>query len=78
VWSVVCFYVDARARRKRVATALLEAAVDHAIRHGATIVEAYPHRDSDYMGSPSLYLAAGFEPVRQAGPRTVMRYDAAR
>jgi GNAT superfamily N-acetyltransferase len=51
VWSIVCFYVDPRAKERGVATALLEAAVEHAVRRGAKAVEAYPHERGDYMGS---------------------------
>ena len=41
-WWVVCFAVDQRHRGVGVATALLEAAVDHARAHGATAVEGHP------------------------------------
>ncbi len=73
VWSIVCFYVDPRAKKQGVATALLEAAVEHAIACGAAAVEAYPHEQGDYMGAPESYERLGFETVRRAGKRTVMR-----
>jgi GNAT superfamily N-acetyltransferase len=73
VWSIVCFYVDPRAKKKGVATALLEAAVEHAFTYGAKSLEAYPHERGDYMGIPKAYARLGFEPVRTAGVRTVMR-----
>lgn len=73
VWSIVCFYVDPRAKRKGVATALLEAAVDHAFEHGASAVEAYPHERGDYMGWPDGLARLGFQPVRSAGVRTIVR-----
>jgi GNAT superfamily N-acetyltransferase len=73
VWSIACFYVDPRAKRRGVASALLAAAVDHALARGATAVEAYPHERGDYMGSPSMFAAAGFEAVRAARTRTIMR-----
>jgi GNAT superfamily N-acetyltransferase len=73
VWSIVCFYVDPRAKRKGVARALLKAAVDHAFAHGATAIEAFPHERGDYMGSPQLFAETGFEALRVAGKRTLVR-----
>jgi GNAT superfamily N-acetyltransferase len=73
VWSIVCFYVDPRAKRQGVATELLGAAVEHAFRRGARAVEAYPHERGDYMGSVEMFSNAGFEPVRPAGKRRIMR-----
>ena len=76
VWAIVCFYVDPRAKRRGVATALLEAAIEHALRRGAAAIEAYPHQQGDYMGDPKSFRRFGFERVRSAGKRTVMRYRA--
>jgi GNAT superfamily N-acetyltransferase len=73
VWSIVCFYVDPRAKRKGVARALLEAAVGHAFARGATAIEAFPHERGDYMGSLELFAEAGFEPLRVTGKRTLVR-----
>jgi ribosomal protein S18 acetylase RimI-like enzyme len=79
VWSIVCFHVHATARHRGVARALLEAAVEHALRNGAGAIEAYPHeRRADYMGSQEMFEAAGFRAVRSAGVRTVVRYPAPR
>jgi GNAT superfamily N-acetyltransferase len=78
VWSVVCFYVDPRAKRQGVASALLEAAVEHAREHGAPAVEGYaarpqhPNIDS-YTGYLPMFLAAGFEHVRDGGRRAIVR-----
>ena len=67
VWSIVCFYVDPRAKRRGVAKALLRAAVEHAAARGASAVEGYPHERGDYMGSPAMFEAAGFaQCVRRA------------
>ena len=77
VWSIACFQVDPRHRRSGVARALLDAAVAHALARGATAVEAFPHRRlPDYMGAATMFAAVGFRPVRNAGPRTIVRYDA--
>lgn len=76
VWSIVCFHVHPSARHGGVAKALLAAAVEHALERGASAVEAYPHeRRADYMGSPEMFKAAGFRPVRSAGVRTIVRYS---
>jgi len=78
VWSVVCFYVHPAAKRKSIASALLEAAIAHATAHGAPILECYPvaegHMNIDaYTGYLPMFLTAGFEPVRAAGRRTIVR-----
>ena len=78
VWSVVCFYVDPRAKRQGVASALLDAAVEHTRAHGAPALEGYaarpehPNIDS-YTGYLPMFRAAGFEPVREGGRRTIVR-----
>ena len=74
VWSIVCFYVDPRAKKRGVATALLESAVEHALARGASAVEAYPHCKGDYMGTEEHFVRLGFEHLRRAGTRSIMRY----
>ena len=81
VWSVVCFFVAARARRQGLRTRLLEAACAYAAESGAAVIEAYPSPDGRsyrYMGTRELYRAAGFEdlPVPD-GSRPVMRRPSA-
>jgi GNAT superfamily N-acetyltransferase len=75
VWSIVCFTVDRNARGRGVTDALLEAAVGHACRGGAAVVEAYAHNTTrdDYMGWRDLYLEHGFDVVRPANKRSIMR-----
>jgi GNAT superfamily N-acetyltransferase len=75
VYVVTCFAVDRRARGEGVAGRLLEAAVRYAVERGATAVEAYPGDPPDYKGRIDWFLDAGFVPVREAGKRTVVRYD---
>jgi GNAT superfamily N-acetyltransferase len=76
VWSIACFIVHPSARHKGVAKALLEGAVDHALGRGASAIEAYPHvRTRDYMGSGEMFASAGFQPVRAASVRTIVRYE---
>lgn len=77
-WAVVCFYVHPSARRTGVASALLDAAAERAAAHGAAVLEGYPvapgHPTIDsYTGYLPMFAAAGFEPVRDAGRRTLMR-----
>jgi len=77
-WAVVCFYVHPAEKRKGVASALLDAAVEHARTQGAAVVEGYPvrvgHMNIDaYTGYLPMFLEAGFEPVRDAGRRVFVR-----
>ena len=78
VWSVVCFYVAPDAKRQGVASALLEAAVDLARDRGAPALEGYaarPHHPNidSYTGYLPMFLAAGFEHVRDGGRRAIVR-----
>ena len=78
VWSVVCFAVDPNRRRCGVAGALLDAAASHAASQGARILEAYPVRAGHpvidaFTGHAPLFLAAGFDIVKEAGRRTIVR-----
>jgi GNAT superfamily N-acetyltransferase len=76
-WSITCFFVDPKARRDGVMAALIEAAVKHARRYGAKIVEAYP-RDhggtridsaSGYVGLVEPFLEQGFQEVARRTPK---------
>ena len=79
VWSIVCFVVGRRARGRGVAAALLEAAIEYAAAHGATMLEAYPvdvppgervPSANVFKGTLGMFERAGFEVVarRQASP----------
>jgi GNAT superfamily N-acetyltransferase len=81
-WAVVCFYVQRSERGGGIAAALLDAAVEFAAANGATAVEGYPkdtedgrrHANEMFVGSASMFLAAGFEEVgRRAPTRPIMR-----
>jgi GNAT superfamily N-acetyltransferase len=65
VWSVVCFFVAKPFRRQGISTRLLEAAVDYARKHGATIVEGYPNRIRKKQQDPLVYtgIVSSFEKV---------------
>ena len=82
VWSIVCFVVDKRVRGRGMMAKLLSAAVEHARRHGATIVEGYPVEPkgalsgySGYTGIVSTFRKAGFvEVARRSQRQLIMRY----
>lgn len=74
VWSIVCFVVGRRSRRQGVANALLDAAIDYARDHGATMLEAYPAELGPgervtsanlYRGTLSMFERAGFAIVER-------------
>jgi GNAT superfamily N-acetyltransferase len=78
VGAVVCFVIAAPYRRRGIARALLDAALDGFRRQGLAIAEAYPRQystdDADnYHGPLALYLQAGFEPFREAEGLTIVR-----
>ncbi len=67
VWSVVCFFVAKPFRGKGISTKLLEAAVSHARKQGAKVIEGYPSRSMEkqqdtvvYTGLASMFLKVGF------------------
>ncbi len=73
VWSIVCFVVARSARGQGVAAALLDAAVDYARQHGATLLEGYPVETGGdripaanaYKGTLGMFERAGFEVVER-------------
>lgn len=78
VWSIVCFVVSRRVRRRGVARHLLNAAVEYARAQGAPAVEAYPVDPTAgkvsaadlYSGAWSTFKAAGFEIARRVDSPT--------
>jgi len=80
VWSIICFFVDAKARHRGIAKLLLDAGVRWARENGATLLESYPcdrppTRDENmWFGSKSMFDDAGFVEVARRKPaRPVMR-----
>ena len=81
VWSIVCFFVDTRARHRGVAEALLHGATAWARKQGATLLEAYPCDkpeggvdDFMWFGTKPMFDRAGFVEVARRKPtRPVMR-----
>ena len=85
VWSIVCLFVARDWRRQGVSVALLRAAVAHARRHGARLVEGYPVEPRTgaqpdafvWTGLASAFERAGFREVaRRSETRPIMRYPA--
>ena len=63
-------------------SALLAAARDYAVHHGAKIVEAYPREPGDlgppqaYMGVVPAFTKAGFvEVLRRSAKQPIMRWQ---
>jgi GNAT superfamily N-acetyltransferase len=80
IWSIACFYVPTALRGGGLASALLDAAIDHAFARGARIVEAYPVDEAApsyrFMGFRDMFVARGFHEIGTAGTRRyVMRLD---
>lgn len=73
IWSVTCFFVVRAHRGHGYTRQLLDAAVRHAKKHGARIVEGYPVDPASpsyrHMGFVSLFEAAGFQQVGREGSR---------
>lgn len=80
LWAIVCFYIRRDRRRRKIASALVDAATDYAQSQGASAVEGYPldrarMRSSDaWWGLVSMFRDAGFTEVGRSSPtRPVMR-----
>jgi GNAT superfamily N-acetyltransferase len=76
-WSVVCFVVRPRFRRRGLMHQLLDGAVGHAVAMGATALEGYPvdpdggqvDQISGYVGTVQLFEAHNFKRVTQTTGR---------
>ncbi len=74
-YRVTCFFVDRRYRRKGVARAALDGALDLIGQAGGGVVEGYPHDIGDkkvsasflYNGTRRMFEQAGFSYVRPKG-----------
>lgn len=81
VWSIVCFYIAAPFRGQGLMLALIQAAVDYARAHGASIIEAYPMDPQGeaeagglFTGLAKVFAKAGFvEAARPTPHRRIMR-----
>lgn len=84
VWSVTCFFIPRRQRRRGVSHALLRAAGDLARTCGASVLEGYPIDPKTEKYAPSFawtgfhktFVAAGFvEVARRSDTRPIMRLE---
>jgi GNAT superfamily N-acetyltransferase len=84
VWSITCFYIEAKARRQGVMAGLIEAAIAYARRNGADLLEAYPWDVASggladaraYMGTRPPFAKLGFkEAARRRPQRPLMRIE---
>lgn len=88
VWSIVCFFINRKFRRRGVMTLLIKGAVAYAQSQGAKIIEAYPtdmqipELDGKkligyhgFMGIASAFRRTGFMEVARASDyQPIMRY----
>jgi GNAT superfamily N-acetyltransferase len=81
VFTIACVQVREGWRRRGVARALMQRAVDVARSWGARSIEAFPRRDSDMsdaslmMGPLTVFEELGFEVVRDFTPYPVLRKE---
>jgi GNAT superfamily N-acetyltransferase len=77
--TIGCVFVEPDHRRRGIARALLQGAVDSARASGARAVEALPRRADDvndaelWMGPYRIFLDAGFAIVHDFAPYPVLR-----
>jgi GNAT superfamily N-acetyltransferase len=82
VWSVTCFFIAKKYRRKGITVELLKAAIEHVKKQGGRIVEGYPvdaeknlPAPSIYTGTASAFEQAGFKEVARRTPtRPIFRF----
>lgn len=73
LWRITCFVVDKKYRRKGVASAALEVALEAIRKKGGGVVEAYPVSKTDqgsnyiYSGTVTMFEKAGFKTVAPLG-----------
>ena len=83
VWSIPCFFIDKKFRRKGVSVALLKGVIEYARKNKIGIVEAYPTIPTQeklpdafvWIGLYKSFERAGFEIVdRKSKNRPMVRY----
>jgi GNAT superfamily N-acetyltransferase len=78
VWSIVCFLVQSRYRKRGDARALLQCAIECARSYGVPALEAYPvdpkgkriHSTSAYVGTRRMFEEKGFLPILETSARS--------
>ncbi len=83
VWSISCFFVEKKYRRKGLSFQMIKAAVDYVKKNGGSVVEAYPVEPKKdkmadafaWTGLASAFIKAGFkECARRSETRPIMRF----
>jgi GNAT superfamily N-acetyltransferase len=82
VWSVTCFFVAKKFRKKGITVELLKAAIEYVKTHGGKIVEGYPvdaRKDMPapfvFTGTAAAFQQAGFKEVARNTPtRPIFRF----
>jgi len=83
VWSIVCFFIDKKHRRKGYSVELLLEVIKNVKKKGAKILEGYPNEPKKedmpavfaWTGIFSAFKTAGFKEVgRRSETRPIMRY----
>ena len=78
-WAITCFVVAPRHRRGGAARALLTQVLRDLPARGARRVEAFPRTAEEldegelWNGPEAMFARAGFERVREVGPRVLLR-----
>ncbi|GHD24767.1 GNAT family acetyltransferase [Nocardiopsis kunsanensis] len=84
VWSLVCFWLPPRRRRRGVGSRLLDGAIEYARAEGARVLEAYPVDTAGgrapsaevYTGTVEMFRRAGFGLAQHhTSERTVARLN---
>ena len=80
--AIVCFVVAPDQRNQGIATALLDAALEHLRKRGMRVAEAYPvlgelsparWQYANYVGPLSMYVKAGFEIAERLDGQAIVR-----
>jgi GNAT superfamily N-acetyltransferase len=83
VWSIPCFFIDKKFRRKGISVALLKGVIEYARKNKIGIIEAYPTIPTQeklpdafvWIGLYKSFERAGFEIVdRKSKNRPMVRY----
>ena len=84
-WTIGCFVVDPKARRRGIARALVENAESYVASQGGRAIEAHPRREAvplhdeeAWQGPEQLFVGLGFTPIHDASPYPVYRKVVAR
>jgi len=83
VWSIVCFFIDKKFRRKGYSVEMLNGVIKIIKKNDAKILEGYPNEPKKgnmpaafaWTGISSAFISAGFKEVaRRSETRPIMRY----